>query len=325
MLCYNATRNNSKKVRLNMINKIEEKLKSADDVTELNVVKWLPDGEIKGVIQVAHGITEHAGRYEQFANYFASKGYVVVVNDIVGHGKSISDKKNKMYFGKENSWFYIVEDFHNIYKIYKEKYNNVPYIVLGFSLGSFVVRTFLCMYPEESIDNVILVGTGCTSNLSLKIGKFVANSEAKKVGEENSTEMINKLALENYNKSFEPVKTKCDWLCSNNEALNEYLNDPLVGKDVSCGLFRELLNGMMYSNSIQNIKKMNKNLKILLVSGKNDPVGNFSKGVQKLVNIYKKVGINNVFVKFYNGLRHDIFHEENHDEIFGFIYNWIEK
>ena len=99
-----------------MINKIEEKLKSTDDVTELNVVKWLPDGEIKGVIQVAHGITEHAGRYEQFANYFASKGYVVVVNDIVGHGKSISDKKNKMYFGKENSWFYIVEDFHNIYK-----------------------------------------------------------------------------------------------------------------------------------------------------------------------------------------------------------------
>ena len=74
MLCYNATRNNSKKVRLNMINKIEEKLKSTDDVTELNVVKWLPDGEIKGVIQVAHGITEHAGRYEQVAKYFASKG-----------------------------------------------------------------------------------------------------------------------------------------------------------------------------------------------------------------------------------------------------------
>lgn len=303
--------------------KTETNLKSTDNIINLNIVTWLPEEQAKGIIQIEHGITEHVGRYEKLAKFFTEKGYIVIANDIIGHGKSISEKKNKMYLGPENSWFNVVEDFHNIYKIYSTKYEQLPYIILGFSLGSFVVRTFLSMYPEAKISKAILVGTGYTSKINLKLGKYVAKSEAKKVGEENSTETINKLALENYNKSFKPVKTKCDWLCSNDEELEEYLKDPLVGKSVSCGLFRELLNGMEYTNDRKNIKKINKNIPILLISGQADPVGNFEKGILKLEKIYKKEGINNLSIKFYEGLRHDIFHEKNSEEIFQYIYNWI--
>ena len=180
------------------------------------------------------------------------------------------------------------------------------------------------MYPQADINEAVLVGTGYTSKISLELGKYIAESEAKKVGEENSTETINKLALENYNKSFRNVKTKCDWLCSNEEELEKYLKDPLVKQNVSCGLFRELLNGMIYSNSNKNIKNINKEIQILLISGKEDPVGNFSKGIENLNKRYKKNGINNVSVKLYDGLRHDIFHEKNHNEIFEYIYNWIK-
>ena len=194
------------------MNKTEFKIKSVDGVTDLHVIAWLPSEEnVVGVIQIAHGITEHMGRYEKFAEYFTDKGYVVVGNDILGHGLSLSDKKKKMYFGKENSWFDVVKDFFNVYETFHEKYTNVPYILLGFSLGSFVVRSFLSLYPDAEVSDVVLIGTGYSSNLSLKLGKMVANSEAKKVGEDNSTKKINKLALENYNKYFDPVKTKCDW------------------------------------------------------------------------------------------------------------------
>lgn len=307
------------------MNKIETKLKSTDNITDLHIVTWLPEEEnVKGLIQIEHGITEHVGRYEEFAQFFTTRGYIVVANDIIGHGKSISKTKKEMYLGPKDSWFYVVKDFYNIYKIHREKYKNIPYIILGFSLGSFVVRTFLSMYPQADINEAVLVGTGYTSKISLELGKYIAESEAKKVGEENSTETINKLALENYNKSFRNVKTKCDWLCSNEEELEKYLKDPLVKQNVSCGLFRELLNGMIYSNSNKNIKNINKEIQILLISGKEDPVGNFSKGIENLNKRYKKNGVNNVSVKLYDGLRHDIFHEKNHNEIFEYIYNWIK-
>lgn len=308
------------------MNKSEFRVKSVDEITDLYVAAWFPSDEnIKGVIQIAHGITEHVGRYEKFAEYFTNKGYVVVANDIIGHGKSVSDKKNKMYFGPENSWFWVVKDFYNVYQMFSEKYENKPYIVLGFSLGSFVVRSFFSMYPEAKVTDAILVGTGYTSNFSLKIGKFVAKSEAKKVGEDNSTEMINKLALENYNKSFKPVRTKCDWLCANKVTLDEYLNDPIVGKDVSCGLFRELLNGMMYANKLSNIEKIRKMLPILMISGKNDPVGDFCKGIKKLEQTYRVHGIQKTLTKFVDNARHDVFHEENSEDVFEYIFRWIKS
>lgn len=308
------------------MNKTEFKMKSVDGVTDLHVIAWIPNEEnVIGVVQIAHGITEHMGRYEKFAEYFTDKGYVVVGNDILGHGLSVSDKKNKMYFGKDGSWFDVVKDFFNVYKTFHEKYIDVPYILLGFSLGSFVVRSFLSLYPEAEISDAVLIGTGYGSNLSLKLGKMVANSEAKKVGEDNSTEKINKLALENYNKYFEPAKTKCDWLCANEEPLNEYLKDPLVGKNVSCGLFRELLNGMMYCNTLKNIEKIKKTLPILLISGRADPVGGFTKEIVKLEQVYRVHGIQKTHVKFFEDMRHDVLHEKKNEEIFNYIYRWIKN
>lgn len=308
------------------MNKTEFKMRSVDGVTDLHVIAWLPsEGNVIGVIQIAHGITEHMGRYEKFAEYFTDKGYVVVGNDILGHGLSVSDKKKKMYFGKENSWFDVVKDFFNVYETFREKYSSVPYVLLGFSLGSFVVRSFLSLYPDAEINDVVLVGTGFSSGLSLKLGRMVANAEARKVGEENSTEKINKLALENYNKYFDKTRTKCDWLCANERTLDDYLSDPLVGKDVSCGLFRELLTGMIFCNRLDNIEKIKKSLPILLVSGKADPVGGFTKEVVKLEQLYRIHGIQRVRAKFYDGMRHDVLHEEKCGEIYDYMFRWLKN
>ena len=133
------------------------------------------------------------------------------------------------------------------------------------------------------------------------------------------------MTFETYNKLFKPNRTECDWLCSNEEELDKYLKDPLRGEGYSAGLFRELLSGMQYTSNLKNIKKMNKKVPILLLSGDKDPVGDFGKGVIKTFDILKKSGVEHVDIKLYKDLRHDILHEKCRKEIYDDIEAWLEK
>lgn len=306
-----------------MINK-EFFYASADKKTTIHACMWIPEGEPKGVIQIAHGVTEYIKRYEPFAKYFTEKGYVVVGNDHIGHGKSIAKGSEPMYFGPEGSWNFVVSDIKNCMDITKKEFPGIPYTLIGFSLGSFVVRTFLIDYPEEKLDRVILMGTGQMSDVPIKIAKMMANSEAKKAGEEHSTPNIHNLTFGTYNKVFKPNRTEYDWLCANNDALDEYIKDPDRGGDFSAGLFRELLNGMLYTAKVKNIKKMNKDIPVLLLSGAMDPVGDCGKGVEKTFSTLKKAGIKNVSMKLYPGDRHDILHEKDKMDVYKDIEEWIK-
>ena len=297
---------------------------SADKKTQIHAIEWKPEKEIKGIIQIAHGVTEHIARYEHFAEVFTQNGWIVVGNDHLGHGKSILPNGKKMYFGSKNSWWLVVKDMDTCMRITKEKYPNVPYVLLGFSLGSFLVRTYLIDYAEL-LSAAIIIGTGYISNLKITIAEMMANKEAKKVGEENTSPVIKKLTFETYNKLFKPNKTDCDWLCSNEEELDKYLQDPLRGKAYSAGLFRELLSGMQYTSNLKNIKKMNKKIPIFLLSGDKDPVGDFGKGVVKTFDILKKAGIEHIDIKLYKDLRHDILHETGREKIYDDIEEWLER
>ena len=252
---------------------------SADGKTKIHALEWIPEKEPIGILQIMHGVTEYVLRYEDLAEYLTDKGFVVVGNDHLGHGKSIAEGAKPMYFGPKGSWQWVVKDVLTLQKMTKEKYPELSYYMLGFSLGSFVLRTYLIDYPGN-LDGAIIMGTGQMAPVAIKIGKFMANKEAKKAGEENSTPAIHQLTFGTYNKIFAPNRTEYDWLCSNEKALDEYIEDPQRGGDFSAGLFRELLDGMLYSSNVKNIKKMDKNLPILLISGEKDPVGDCGKGVK---------------------------------------------
>ena len=303
------------------MNKREFYYPSSDGKTRIHAVEWSPDESPKAILQIAHGVTEYILRYEEFAEYLTNKGILVVGNDHIGHGSSIAENAKPMYFGPKNSWNFVVKDIETCRKMTKEKYPDVPYVLLGFSLGSFLVRTYLIDY-KEPIDAAIIMGTGYIPNFKIAIAKMLANKEAKKVGEENTSPVIKSLTFENYNKLFKPNRTECDWLCSNEEALDEYLKDSLRGESYSAGLFRELLSGMQYTSNLKNIEKMNKRMPILLLSGDKDPVGDFGKGVIKTFDIFRKAGIENVDIKLYQNLRHDILHEKCRNTIYNDIYEW---
>ena len=299
--------------------------KSADNETIIHGCRWEPDMEPKGIIQIAHGVTEYIERYKWFALQMAKEGYIVVGNDHLGHGLSVAKGNHKMYFGPEGSWNYAVKDLKTCMEMTKEEFPNIPYILLGFSLGSFLVRTLLIDYPEEKVDKVILIGTGQMSPVAIKIAKMLAESEAKKAGDFNSTQKIHDLTFGTYNKRFSPNRTDYDWLCANNEELDCYINDPQRGGDFTAGLFRELLNGMLYTSKVSNIQKMNTNIPVLFLSGADDPVGDFGKGVKKACNAFKKAGVKNIRSKLYSKDRHDILHEKDRKAVFCDILDWIES
>ena len=306
------------------MNKREFYYPSSDGKTRIHAVEWSPEEEPKAILQIAHGVTEYILRYEEFAEFLTSKGIIVVGNDHIGHGSSIAENAKPMYFGPEGSFKYAVDDVNTLYKTTKEKYENIPYIILGFSLGSFIVRRFLIDYPD-TVDGAILVGTGQIAPIKIKIAKFIAKSEAKKHGEDNPTPMIKSLSFDNYNKLFKPNRTDYDWLCLSKTSLDKYIRDKNRGKELSAGLFREMLSGMEYTGNLENIKKMNKDIPIIFLSGEMDPVGEKGKSVKKAYSDFKKVGIEDVDMKLYKDLRHDILHEDNCVEIYNDIYNFIKE
>lgn len=296
---------------------------SADSKTKIHAVEWLPEGTPRAVLQISHGVTEHILRYEEMAEYFTERGFVVAGNDHLGHGSSIAEGAEPMYFGPEDSWIWVQRDMYTCQKMLKKRYPDIPYIVLGLSLGSFVVRTYLIRHPGKA-DGAVLAGTGQMAFLPLAFAREIARKEGRKAGEDHTTPMIQKLTFEDYNKQFAPNRTDYDWLCASEKGLDSYIADPLRGKAMSAGLFREMVNGMIFSSSLKNQKRMDKDMPVLLVSGGEDPVGECGKGVERTRRSFRKAGIKDVSVKLYPGLRHDIFIEDERQEVFEDIYQWIE-
>lgn len=295
---------------------------SADRKTKIHAVEWLPDGEPKAVLQIAHGVTEHMLRYEEMAEYFTQRGFVVVGNDHLGHGYSIAEGAAPMYLGPEGSWFWVERDMYTCQKMVKKEYPDIPYMLLGLSLGSFIVRSFLIRYPD-AVDGAILVGTGQTPSFQLGLVRGIVKMEARRAGEDKSTPLIQNLSFGTYNRQFVPNRTEYDWLCASEQGLDTYINDTLRGEAMTSGLFREMLNGMMFTGSVKAQKKMNKELPILLVSGSEDPVGDKGKGVLRAYKSMQKAGIKDISMKLYPGLRHDVFREDEKKDVFRDIHQWM--
>lgn len=294
--------------------------------TNLPACLWLPDGEVKAVLQITHGMTEHMGRYEIFAQYLCPMGIAVAGFDLRGHGKNPGDAEVAS-FG-EGGWAASIEDMRLFYELLEQRLTVVPHYMLGFSLGSFLLREYLTKYSAEGeIAGAIIMGTGHQPGWLLSIMMGVVNGQIKKAGFDKTTNLVRQLSFGTYNQKFKPNRTVADWLCADETELGKYLTDPLVRKDISAGLFRELLGSMKRTGSAHEYDGWDTSLPILLISGQDDPVGDGGKGVQKLSRRMKKSGMKNVTVKLFPGARHDLLHEEKNgaDAARNYIAEWINQ
>ena len=293
---------------------------SGQNKTALPGYIWLPEGEVKAVVQIAHGMTEHMGRYEAFADYLCPMGIAVAGFDLRGHGKNPGDPETAS-FG-EGGWAASVEDMRLFYELLKNRFSGAPLYMLGFSLGSFLLREYLTKYPGEGeIAGAVIMGTGHQPGWLLSVMMGIVKGQIKKSGFDGTTDLVRKLSFGTYNQKFKPNRTAADWLCADESELNGYLTDPLVRKDISAGLFLELLGSMKRAGNACCYGK----LPVLLISGQDDPVGDGGKGVRALCQRMKKAGTENVTMKLFPGARHDLLHEERNgaDDARKLIADWI--
>ena len=275
---------------------------------------WEPEGQPRGVVQLVHGIAEYVQRYDHLARFLNSKGYVVVGEDHMGHGGSISAETPQGCFC--GGWLAAVDDTYALMEKTRREYPQLPYFIYGHSMGSFMTRTLLYRYPEAGLSAAILCGTGWQPGIVLKVGRLLCRLEAKKHGRQSVSPLIGQLMFGGYNKHFTPHRTDYDWISSDAREVDKYCADPLAGFDASIGLADDMLGGMQMNETPKNLAKMPKALPVLFISGDCDPVGSMGKGVKKTAAAFRKAGMEQVTVKLYPGGRHEIHNETNRDEVF---------
>ena len=284
---------------------------TARDNTKLRSMIWIPEQEPACILQIAHGMTEHIGRYEDMAAELTKEGILVAGYDLRGHG--MCDRGGSCATMGENGWKNSLDDIDSFFEMLTGRYPGVPVVLMGFSLGSFLVRDYLCNYKCRAAA-VIIAGSGDQPGCMLSVLKYMINRQIHRYGFDSATPLVRKLSFEMYNNKFKPVRTKCDWLCSDTVQIDQYLKDDLCKEEISAGLFYGLLDAMQRTGKITEFQKWKKETPVLLISGKCDSVGDFGKGTQRLEDKMRKAGLEKIEVKLLPHSRHDFLHEYQNGE-----------
>ncbi len=297
-----------------------------EDGVNISAYKWLPDNKsnIKGVVQISHGMAEYAARYEDFAEVLTESGYLVYANDHRGHGKTAGNLDNVGYFAHKNGWDLVVKDMYKLNGIITESHPNLPIYLLGASMGSLLSRSFIMRYGDK-LSGVVLLGTNGDPGLLKYIGILVSKLEMKMKGKKARSTLLDNLSFGKYNKAFTPNRTKFDWLSKDISNVDKYVDDPYCGGIFTAGFFYDLVTGVNSIGKLTNIKNIPKDLPVLFLSGEDDPVGNMTKGVLEVYDLFKKAGIKDVDYKFYPGVRHEILNDINKKEVYRDIIEWLDK
>lgn len=285
--------------------------------------RWEPAGEPRAVLQIVHGIAEHAAPYDVFASFMARQGFLVVAEDHMGHGGSIGSDSVQGYF--EGGWNKAVADTYRLLCYTRMEFPDVPYILLGHSMGSFMVRTLLARHPGSGITAAILCGTAWMHRGVINTGIATASLVSKLDGAQKPSKLLQRMMFGGYNRKIEHQRTEFDWLSRDSKWVDTYIADPLCGFTVSAGLVKDMLTGLLYIQEPAHMAKMRKDLPVLLIAGTEDPVGNYGEGVKQTAQAFRSAGMENVSMRLYPLCRHDILRELNKEEVYNNILDWLTK
>ncbi len=299
-----------------MMEVTERRIPSSDGVHQLFCRVYTPDGEVKGLFHVVHGMTEHIRRYDGFMREMAANGFVCYGFDNLGHGYTAGCDEDLGYLGK---WEYMTDDVRSVTSLMKKEYGSaLPCYLLGHSMGSFIVR--LAATPKLW-NKVIVMGTG-GPNPASKVGLALIRSSIKRKGERAYVPGIEKLVLGGYANRFKSENDRIAWLSTKKEVRDNYRADKYCMFHFTLNGFETLICLQSLCNSKTWFKSVSADLPLLLVSGADDPVGSFGKGVTA---VYKKLKANgkNVQMKLYPGCRHEILNDTCREQVIRDILDFI--
>ncbi len=288
----------------------------------LHGCRWTPDSQVRAVLQIVHGIAEYVERYDGFANFLNRQGILVVAEDHMGHGKSISQRCPQGYFA--GGWQTAVDDTYRLTRDTMAEFRDVPFILFGHSMGSFMARTILAKYPDSGITAAVICGTGWQPAPVLAAGKAACALVCRAKGERAPSPLLQAMAFGTYNRKVEHPRTPYDWLSRDNSVVNAYKADPLCGFTPTAGLMRDMMEGIAYIQREENLARMGKALPVLFIAGGDDPVGSYGAGVRTAAEAFRKAGMERVDVRIYPLCRHELLNEINREEIMDDVSRWID-
>lgn len=295
---------------------------SADLKTKIRVRRCSPDSTPIGIVQIAHGIAEHVERYDAFAEFLAERGFLVVANDHLGHGKSFAEEADMGFFAEKDGWALAVQDLHTLTEQTKAEFPDLPFFLFGHSMGSFLARTYIIDYPDE-LSGAIICGTGQQSSGLIQSGRTVGHAEIRRKGAKYRSPLLNSIAFGAYNNGIKLKRTDYDWLTRDNAVVDAYIADPLSGFVPTAGLFTDMMEGLAYISRRANMERMNKALPVLFISGDKDPVGENGKGVLKAYTYFLNAGMTDVTLKLYHDCRHEILNELCKTQVMTDAADWL--
>ncbi|MCG7408673.1 lysophospholipase [Paenibacillus sp. ACRRX] len=294
--------------------------------SRVHVYKWEsvhPDIPTRGIIQIAHGMTETALRYERFAAELIQQGYIVYANDHRGHGKTAS-RPEQLGHMEKGDFMGMVHDMGQLSQYVQERHPNVPLVLFGHSMGSFLSQMYITKYGHL-LHGLILSGSNGPRGLDLSAGVRVSQVIRALKGAAHRSEFINNLAFGGFNRSFKPSLTPFDWLSRDEQEVQKYIDDPMCGYVCTVGFYYEFFCFLKEVHHPSTLAKVPLKLPVLIVSGSQDPVGNFGKGLRKLKALYKQLGVQEVSLILYPGARHELLNETNRDEVTLDCIEWLNR
>jgi len=296
---------------------------SGVDDLQLHCYQWLPNRDIKAVIQIAHGMAEHGARYARLAACLNAEGFAVYANDHRGHGKSIVHGQELGHMADDGSWNKTVDDLDLLNTEITKRHPQTPIILLGHSMGSFLTQSYLRKYGDNIAAAALSASNGPPSALG-KIAQLIIRIEKVRLGAKGHSALMATMTFNAFNKAFKPNRTEFDWLSRDNAEVDKYVADPLCGFECSVASWQGMLDALTIIASDEALAAMDKTKPIYMISGTEDPVGENGKGVKRLLARYEKHGFKNITGKFYPAARHELFNELNRDEITSDFINWVK-
>ena len=295
---------------------------SINNRNQLHVAIWEPQRETKAILQISHGMVEYIVRYDDFAKHLNQQGILVIGNDHLGHGQSVLDESEFGYFGKEKGSA-VVDDLYEVTKYAKKQYGeNIPYFLMGHSMGSFIARRYLMTYGEK-ITGAIISGTGYKTAPVLAVAFFFTAVTKFFHGERYRSPFMKWLVFHTYNRKIADVKTKNDWLTRDAAVVAAYNENPYCKFSFTVNGYETLFGAIKYIQKQNNWEETPKQLPILMIAGEEDPVGSYGKDVKKVYKKYQQLGCNHIELKLYQDDRHELVNELDREVVYADISQWI--
>ena len=278
----------------------------------------------KAVIQLVHGMAEYIDRYDDFARYLVDRGFVVCAEDHIGHGGSAASAEDYGHMPVVGGKDILISDVHTLRTKVAECFPDVPYVIYGHSMGSFIVRAYIARHGE-GLSACVLSGTGNVPAALSKTGRTLARAIAKVKGERYRSGLIDGMGAGGYGKQIENARTNLDWLSTDDAVVDKYIADEKCGFMFTVGGYSTLLDLTAEVVTPECAAKVPKSLPVLFVAGDGDPVGDMGKGVKAAAQLLRDAGVEDVVDKIYPGMRHEIHNEIGHEQVYDDVASWVEK